>query len=302
MSAERAERIEALGYDYAALAKEPVRGCNLCGSTHLVEAARSDRYGFPAVLRVCAACGLGFLSPRPTADEYARFYESVYRPLVSAFHGHTIDATTVQAEQREYAAGVLDFLRSTLPAAPASVMDVGGSTGVVAGAVRAAFGAEATVLDPAPDELEVAAAAGMETIGGFVEDYEPAGRTWDLVLLCQTADHLLDVRATLAAMRGMLAEGGHAYVDVVDLLWAMRRGGQVEAAVKVDHPHYLSRETALGYFAATGFEVVAERLSGEGEWGFLLRAGERREPDRERLGAFADRLLEEIWTRRATSA
>jgi 2-polyprenyl-3-methyl-5-hydroxy-6-metoxy-1,4-benzoquinol methylase len=302
MTSERAARIEALGYDYAALEKEPVAACNLCGSTHLVEAARQDRYGFPAVLRVCAACGLGFLSPRPTATEYARFYESVYRPLVSAFHGHTIDATTVQEEQREYAAGVLGFLRSTLPGAPASVMDVGGSTGVVAGAVREAFGAEATVLDPAPDELEVAAAAGMETVGGFAEDYDPGGRTWDLVLLCQTADHLLDVRATLTAMRGMLAAGGHAYVDVVDLLWAMRRAGQVEAAVKVDHPYYLSRETALAYFAATGFDVAAERLSGEGEWGFLLRAGDPREPDRERLRAFADRLLEEIWTRRATSA
>ena len=50
------------------------------------------------------------------------------------------------------------------------------------------------MLDPAPDELEVAAAAGMETIAGFAEDFDPGERRWDLVLLCQTIDHLLDVR------------------------------------------------------------------------------------------------------------
>ncbi len=81
-------------------------------------------------------------------------------------------------------------------------MDVGGSTGIVAAGMRDAFGSELTVLDPAPDELEVAAAAGMETIAGFAEDYEPGDRRWDLVLLCQTIDHLLDVRATLESMRG----------------------------------------------------------------------------------------------------
>src|SRR5687767_3369662 len=96
---ERHRRIESLRFDYAAAAKESVPECNLCGSAHTIEVARRDRYGFPAVLRVCARCGLGFLSPRLTASEYADFYERVYRPLVSAYHGRTIDSTTVQAEQ-----------------------------------------------------------------------------------------------------------------------------------------------------------------------------------------------------------
>ena len=144
---------------------------------------------------MCRRCGLGFLSPRLTAAEYGAFYEDVYRPLVSAYHGRRIDAETVQVDQRGYADELVE-----LPAArrcarrPASVLDVGGSTGLVAGAVRDAFGSEATVLDPAPDELAVAAAAGMETIAGFAEDFDPGERRWDLVLLCQTIDHLLDVR------------------------------------------------------------------------------------------------------------
>ena len=299
---DRAARIAALGYDYAGLEKEDRRTCNLCRSEVHVEASRTDRYGFAAPLRICARCGLGFLSPRLTPAGYAHFYESVYRPLVSAYHGERIDAVTVQDEQRDYAAGIADFLRHTLPAPPRTIMDVGGSTGLVAGIVGEPFRAACTVLDPAPDELAIAASAGMETIAGFAEEYDPAGRTWDLVLLCQTIDHLLDVDATLRAIRGMTAPGGHVFVDVVDLRFMMRRRGQVEGAVKVDHPFYLTRDTALAWWRVAGLEVVAERLSEEGEWGFLLRPGAPGEPDWPRLRERADDLLDDIWNRRAIRA
>ena len=192
---------------------------HLCGSTRLVEASRSDRYGFPATLRVCARCGLGFLSPRLTFEEYGRFYESVYRPLVSAYHGRLIDAETVQDDQRAYAEELVEFLRISLPGAPATVLDVGGSTGVVAGAVRAAFGSAATVLDPAPDELAVAAADGhgdASPASPRTADY--GGRTFELVLLCQTIDHLLDVRGDAArAPRDAARPTGHLFVDVLDV-------------------------------------------------------------------------------------
>jgi hypothetical protein len=150
------------------------------------------------------------------------------------------------------------------------------------------------VLDPAPDELEVAAAAGLETIAGFAEDFEPHGRRWDLVLLCQTVDHLLDVGATLASVRGMTADDGHAFVDVLDVVLVARRLGCVEGAVKIDHPYYLTGETAQAYFLRAGFEPVAERLSEDDHRGFVLGAGEPAEPDWERLRGTADAALAEL--------
>ncbi|MGI8660839.1 MAG: class I SAM-dependent methyltransferase [Thermoleophilaceae bacterium] len=297
---DREQRIAAVGYDYAARENEHVRECNLCGSAHHVEVSRQDRYGFPARLRICATCGLGFLSPRLTAAEYGYFYESVYRPLVSAHHGRLIDAASVQAEQHDYARELGDFLDHTLDEAPATILDVGGSTGVIAGALAERLGIRATVLDPAPEELVVAERAGMETIEGFAEDYDPDGRRWELVLLCQTIDHLLDVRRTLTAIREMIADGGHAYVDVVDLLFALRRQGRVDAAVKIDHPHYLTRATALAFFARAGLRVVAERVSDDAHlFGFLLRRAEPLEPDWSGLRAGADALLDEVSQQRA---
>jgi 2-polyprenyl-3-methyl-5-hydroxy-6-metoxy-1,4-benzoquinol methylase len=288
------ERIAAVGYDYAAHETEPVEVCNLCGSADLAELSRRDRYGYPASLWMCCRCGLGFLSPRLTSAEYGTFYEVVYRPLVSAFHDRRIDAETVQDDQRAYAAELVELLRANLPSPPASVMDVGGSTGIVSAAVRDAFDSEVTVLDPAPDELAVAAAAGLETIAGFAEDFDPGQRRWDLVLLCQTIDHLLDVRGTLESMRRMTADDGHAFVDILDLLIAARKQGTVEGAAKIDHPYYLTHDTALACFRLTGFEPVAERLSADGHWGFVLAAGESREPDWDELGRGAAAMIEEL--------
>lgn len=298
---ERAERIAGLGWDYAARELEAVSACNLCGSERHVEVSRTDRYGYPQRFVVCARCGLGFLSPRLTASEYAAFYGDMYRPLVSAYHGRRIDAETVQVEQREYAAELAAFLGAALPRPPATLLDVGGSTGIVAEAVRDAFGTQATVLDPAPDELAVAAALGMETIAGFAEDADYGGRTFELVLLCQTIDHLLDVRATLAAIRRVLTPEGRAFVDVLDVGFMARRRGSIEGAIKVDHPYYLSRATALAYFRQAGLEPTAERMSSDGHWGFVLAPAEPAEPDRDALTTGAESFLAEVWRLRATS-
>lgn len=297
----RAQRLEAVGFDISAVDVEAVRCCNLCGCSRHVEAARRDRYGFRVRCVVCSRCGLGFLSPRPTAAAYGRFYEHVYRPLVSAYHGRRIDAETVQEEQRAYAAELVAFLRLTLPAPPRTVLDVGGSTGVVGAAVGAAFGAAVTVLDPSPDELAVATAAGMETVAGFAETADLGDRRFDLVLLCQTIDHLLDIAGTLAAMRLWLPLAGHAFVDVLDVTFAAARGGAIEQALKIDHPYYLTRETATAYFDRARFEVAAERLSDDGHWGFLLEAGASREPDWEALRARAGETMRELWRLRAVS-
>ncbi len=286
------EQIAALGYDYYAQATQRIVACNLCGPRgRAVEVAARDRYGYPATFVVCRCCGLGYLCPRLSATQYAHFYSEIYRPLVSAYHGRRIDAETVQVDQRGYAAELAEFLLPQLPSSPRTILDVGGSTGVVARILAQRLNARATVLDPSPDELAVARAAGMETVAGLVEDFDPGERRWDLVLLCQTIDHLLDVRGTLTALRRMTADGGRAFVDIVDVDILLRRTGSIEQVVKIDHPYYLTRPTAAAYFALAGFVIVAERLSDDGHRGFVLAPGACAEPEWAALEAAAAEFL-----------
>jgi SAM-dependent methyltransferase len=254
----REDRIAALGYDYAAQPKQVRSRCNLCGFDRFVTLTHSDRYGYPARADGCLRCGLVFLNPVMTPDAYSQFYRNVYRPLVSAYHGRLIDARTIQTEQRDYASARAEQLAPRLEKwTGRSLLDVGGSTGVVAHHLKERFDLAATVLDPAPLEIEVARRLGLQTVTSFVEDYDSGGATYDLILLCQAVDHLLDVSLSLGKIRELLSPDGLFFVDIVDFRAAYRRTGSAEGAIKIDHPYYLTDETMQAQLRRSGFDVLA---------------------------------------------
>ena len=257
VSTERKERIAALEYDYASQSKQAVTSCNLCGACDFVVLTHRDRYGYPVQAHACRRCGLVFLNPRMTAEAYGRFYDGIYRPLVSAFHGRLIDARTIQAEQREYAAERAELIRPfVLKASPRTLLDIGGSTGVVAAHFTREFGLQGTLIDPAPLEVEEAKRLGLETITGLVEQHDFGARRFDMVAICQTVDHLLDVAGTLARVRELLTPNGLFFVDIVDFRAAYLRNWSVESAVKIDHPYSLTEETMMAYLRRLGFDVL----------------------------------------------
>jgi 2-polyprenyl-3-methyl-5-hydroxy-6-metoxy-1,4-benzoquinol methylase len=264
---DRLSRIAALGYDYTAQPREQVAACNLCGSARFVVLTNRDRYGYPAQAHACERCGLVFINPRMTAPAYERFYDGVYRPLVSAFHGRLIDATTIQDEQRTYAAERAEFIRpfvtgaalgadASATAALKTMLDIGGSTGVVAAHFAEAFGLQGTLIDPAPLEVEQARRLGLETITGLVEGHDFGRRRFDSVIICQTVDHLLDVAGTLDRVRALIADQGLLFIDIVDFRAAYLRNWSVEDAVKIDHPYYLTQPTMTAFLERSGFEVL----------------------------------------------
>jgi SAM-dependent methyltransferase len=192
-----------------------------------------------------------------TAEAYGRFYARTYRPLVSAYHGRLIDARTIQQEQREYAVERGDLLAPYLQGRRLRTMlDIGGSTGVVAHAFAERFGLRPTVVDPAPMETVEAQALGLETVEGLIESVDLGERTFDVVVLCQTVDHLLDIAGTLRRVRDLMTAGGLLFVDIVDFRAAYLRNWSIEEAVKIDHPYYLTEPTMAAYLARAGFDVL----------------------------------------------
>ena len=302
MSDEHLQRVAALGYDYAAQPKEYVQVCNLCGSTHFVTISYADRYGFPAQMVVCAECGLGLLSPRMTAEAYARFYDCAYRPLLSTYYGRRIDEETIQDEQAVYAGEyVWKLLEPHMKdALIKTLLDIGGSTGVVSRELQEFLKAQGqyvrvTVLDPAPLEAAVAARLGFESLVGLVEDFDPGERRWDLVILCQTIDHLLDIRNSLDKIRALIAEDGFFFFDIVNWEYVRNRQGTITDSVKIDHPFYLTKRTALAFARQSGFKVVTEAVSPDGHLiGFLCIPTAKKHLDRDELRQHAEETLRDI--------
>jgi len=136
------------------------------------------------------------------------------------------------------------------------MLDIGGSTGVVAGHLAGEFGWRGTVIDPAPLEVEHARRLGLETITGLVEEHDFEARRFDAAIICQTVDHLLDVAGTLARIRRLLRNDGLLFIDIVDFRAAYLRNWSVEDAVKIDHPYYLTDPTMRAYLSRAGFAVL----------------------------------------------
>lgn len=251
------ERIKALGYDYASQPKETISNCNLCGENYFVQITHQDRYGYEAPAFACGGCGLVFLNPRMNAQAYAEFYGRVYRPLVSAYHGRIIDAKSIQDEQKAYAEERAGFLAPYIQSKESIVLlDIGGSTGVIAKHFVDRFGYRGVVLDPSAEELAVAARLGLQVKQGFIEQSDFGSQKFDLILLCQTIDHLLDIATTLEKVRGWLADDGIFFVDIVDFRAGYLRKWQVSEAIKVDHPYYLTEASVETYLRRKGFEVL----------------------------------------------
>ena len=118
--------------------------------------------------------------------------------------------------------------------------------------------------------------------------------SYQLILMCQTVDHLLDVQSSLIKVHDILSDDGVFFVDIVDFRAAYRRNGSVEDAVKIDHPYYLTEATMDAYLRRFGFAVHAIDYAADHlHIGFTCK---KAQPDANALPAHEDvrRTLREI--------
>jgi 2-polyprenyl-3-methyl-5-hydroxy-6-metoxy-1,4-benzoquinol methylase len=255
------ERIKSLGFDPRSLPRASVETCDLCRSTNYQIISWIDRYGFTERFLLCEGCGLVFLNPGPTAKGYELFYQQFYRPLVTAFKGRPETPHSILPRQHKYAEYVLDFLESGDLLKPGlRVVDIGGSTGVISRALTER-GAECLVLDPSPDELDIARGYGLQTQQDLIETSDLEMHRFDMALICQTVDHFLSVRTALEKVHQILIPSGILFVDVTDFETAARCNEDFRTYLKLDHCFYLSDQTMRAYLKATGFEVLLSDIS-----------------------------------------
>lgn len=240
-------------FDYASEPRVSRTRCPACLAPSQRAFANQDRYGYRITMAGCH-CGLGYLSDVMTREGYQRFYSgdpSPYRQLVWAYMEHTpydrqVANHRLAAIQRTYGMGLKTWLTSVTGVTPARVLDAGGSTGLVA-RYACPPGTSITVLDPAPAEL--IRARGMTQIRGFVEDRLPAGiEPFDLILFCETIDHVVDPIAALQNLEAVLKPDGLLYVDYA---WA--------PMPKIDHPLYFEERSFLALLDRVGLHVAARK-------------------------------------------
>lgn len=223
--------------------------CNLCGSKRKILVSKTDRYGLPAQQAQCVDCGLLFLSPRMTAEAYREFYESGhYRELVIRYTealGKSWSQQSSESDQVRYSQGLSRWLTPFMNGARGGLLlDIGGSVGVVAERLMLDFNLDATVVESSIEEANRARDKGLAVANVRLQDYAAGGNHYDVILLCRTVDHLLDIKGDLERIREWLAPDGLFFVDFVH-----------KTLPKIDHPYCLELRTMVRYLLDTGFKI-----------------------------------------------
>jgi hypothetical protein len=231
----RSQRLGALGYIWSPTERHT--SCPVCEAPSTIFRDYTiDRYGFLVDVGSCTTCTHHWLLGYLTEERARLFYaDGWYRKLVDAHHGTTTTPHALRDVQREYAKGLVRTLRDFTGRRRLSrLVDVGGAPGTIANIVGKAFRVDSvSMIDPAAPD-----AASEDDV---FEDL-------DLVLLCQTIDHVIDPYALLSKVHTWLHFDGLLWLDIVDF---DQRG-----EVKIDHPQMFSDASARQLLDRAGFEIL----------------------------------------------
>lgn len=270
------QRINELAFDPSKLKRANHNECNWCGSRQVTKIEEYDRYGFNNPASLCQKCELVFLNKPIDNVDIGYFYSNWYRPLVSAYHNRVIDHKTIQEEQRVYGEYLKEKLKENSVNSIQKCLDIGGSTGVVLDIIRKENPQmSGTILDPAPDELNEAASHGFEIVNGTLENLLPEKLDgFDLILMCQTIDHLTDLKVAMNKIDCLLKRNsGLLYFDILEFQRNIDKNG-VCGSLKIDHPYYFTEIFVDKMLAEIDINVIAKwELYDKIHVGYLCQKG-----------------------------
>lgn len=193
--------------------------CNLCGAddTTPLFSLRDYRLRVDDVMWTavrCRHCGLGYLNPRPTVIESARYYPESY-------FDHRGDQTARYRRQLRY-----------LPQAPGRLLDIGTARGdfLVLARERGWMveGLESAAAPTADEQLTIHRLS-------FPEQADALGAArFDVITAWAVFEHLRDPRGAFEACARLLPPGGRLIVQVPNL-----RSIHARLALQEDIPRHL---------------------------------------------------------------
>jgi SAM-dependent methyltransferase len=200
--------------------KQALRGCPICAEASC-EVLHTQRFvlpdGHPLArgydVVSCQRCGFVYADTSVSQRDYDAFYRqcSKYQDDQTATGGG--EAAWDAERLRQTAAALADFL----PDREARILDVGCANGGLLRALADLGYRRLTGIDPSP----VCAAntrrlAGARAEAGSLAELPRDLGPFDGIVLSHVLEHVQELQAAVAAVAGLLAEGGCIYIEVPD--------------------------------------------------------------------------------------
>jgi 2-polyprenyl-3-methyl-5-hydroxy-6-metoxy-1,4-benzoquinol methylase len=168
----------------------------------------------------CRRCGLIYINPRATEAEYAAYYAKGFTQEFNQAAAAKPEDLAAQAQPKSER--IVKFLDGELRSGM-SVLDIGCGYGNVLAILRDKFGADVTGLEPDPKGPEVAKKVfGLDVYPVTLDEYlekHNAGKKFDLIILHQVLEHLLEPDEMGAALSRLMRPGASVYVGTPNASW-----------------------------------------------------------------------------------
>jgi 2-polyprenyl-3-methyl-5-hydroxy-6-metoxy-1,4-benzoquinol methylase len=225
----------------------------------------SERYAIafeegPYSVRRCAACGLGWTSPRLSAEGLEAMYrdDSYWRSQSPK----TLGYSDYRAEEELYLKTFSKRLAFALSGGPqgGSALDIGCAAGFCMEAMRElgfeAHGVEVsrTIARHAIERL------GFETVHiGPLETAPFEQASFDLITAWDVIEHVVDPGALLRRVRGLLKPGGLLVIETqnIDSRFARALGRRWHHYKHAEHIYHFTPRTLRTLLGDAGFDVQA---------------------------------------------
>ncbi|MEY9884254.1 class I SAM-dependent methyltransferase [Bradyrhizobium sp. USDA 329] len=181
-------------------------------------------------------------------------------------------APAPEADMSRYFHHVRAEIRPLLPKAATSILEIGAASGQTLRWIRTIYPDAVTtgveINDAVAEELSRNADVAVL---GSIDECLPRLKKYDLILLLDVLEHLVDAKTVLQNVRGLLEPGGHVVVSVpnvahlsvaVPLLFKRRFDYQDAGILDRTHLRFFVEDTAIGLMNSAGLKVSKGLISG----------------------------------------
>jgi 2-polyprenyl-3-methyl-5-hydroxy-6-metoxy-1,4-benzoquinol methylase len=239
--------------------------CDLCGAEEAESAPlytlRDTFHDLPGefVLRRCRACGLMYLSPRPTPQGMLVYYPDAYSNYRPAIEDEWSPLMRWMRQRKLAARRTVIERASGLRRG--RLLDVGCSTGLFLHEMDLA-GWEIAGVEPVAGAAAYARERfGLEVVQGPLHEATYAPASFDAITFWDVLEHTFSPRQALGQAAALLRPGGYLFASVPNWDSFNRRlfGRYWQGLDTPRHLYVFPRETLAALLRRAGFEVVAWR-------------------------------------------
>ena len=215
----------------------------------------------------CPDCQTLFVSPRPPAEAFSRYYQESEsaKYWATTFYKETAEMRREKLWRPK--ARMVHGLINQFGTAQHAVVDIGGGYGIFAEEYKKVSGENVTVIEPGPSLAEVCRDKGLEVVQGFLEDIEPGqlGAGPKVFVSFELFEHLHDTEKFLRRLHELMGIGdlfifttlSSTGVDI-QALWE-----DSEAVSPPHHLNFLNPKSVQILLERSGFNVL--RISTPGK-------------------------------------